>query len=329
MPSWHIIRDDQSGHLNFCILKTHIYLLNHPRTMDSIAWFHDSLLRDVSSWVFHHVNATYVTRTTDMMAYGMIIAAIITLPILIYGPTAPYGRYSTTGWGFMIGTKLAWVTQELWSLGVPVIWLTFFATEEQWSRLLVVDSQGNNTINANGAMMIMFLLHYIYRDVIYPFRLRGGKPTPFFVWLLAFIFCLYNGYMQTRYLLYDAPVDNNNSITTPWFVVGSIMWFSGWMINMQSDSILISLRSSNNKKSTYKIPRGGLFTYVSAANYFGEMVEWIGYAIASGGALPAIAFALFTCCNLGPRGYSHHQWYLKHFSTYSRLHRKSVIPFVV
>jgi 3-oxo-5-alpha-steroid 4-dehydrogenase 1 len=275
------------------------------------------------------------TTTTDIMAYGMIIAAIITLPILIYGPTAPYGRYSTTGWGFMISTKLAWVTQELWSLGVPVIWLTFFATEEQWSRLL--DSVGDQSttttrsipysIHANGALMVMFLLHYIYRDVIYPFRLRGGKPTPFFVWLLAFIFCLYNGYMQTRYLLYDAPT---NSITTPWFVVGSIMWCTGWVINIQSDSILISLRSSDTrKKSTYKIPRGGLFTYVSAANYFGEMVEWIGYAVASGGALPAVAFALFTCCNLGPRGYSHHQWYLKHFPSYSRLNRKSVIPFVV
>lgn len=29
----------------------------------------------------------------DTLAYGMIVAAIITLPVLIYGPTAPYGRY--------------------------------------------------------------------------------------------------------------------------------------------------------------------------------------------------------------------------------------------
>ena len=57
----------------------------------------------------------------------------------------------------------------------------------------------------------------------------------------------------------------------------------------------------------YKIPRGGAFAYVSAANYFGEIVEWVGWALVVG-SLPAAAFALFTFCNLAPRGWRHHQW---------------------
>ena len=73
-----------------------------------------------------------------------------------------------------------------------------------------------------------------------------------------------------------------------------------------ADVTLVKLRKPG--ESGYKIPRGGLFEYVSAANYFSEIVEWVGYAIASGGSLPAIAFAFYTFCNVAPRGHSHHRY---------------------
>ena len=76
----------------------------------------------------------------------------------------------------------------------------------------------------------------------------------------------------------------------------------------------------------YKIPRGGCFEYVSGANYMGEMLEWCGYAVAAG-SLPAAAFACFTVCNIGPRGWQHHQWYKERFPRYPR-HRKAVLPFL-
>jgi hypothetical protein len=66
---------------------------------------------------------------------------------------------------------------------------------------------------------------------------------------------------------------------------------------------LIELRK--NGKSGYQIPRGGFFEYVSAANYFGECLEWFGFFLASW-SLPALAFSIFTISNIGPRGYHHH-----------------------
>jgi hypothetical protein len=42
----------------------------------------------------------------------------------------------------------------------------------------------------------------------------------------------------------------------------------------------------------YKIPRGGAFEVVSAANYFGEILEWAGFALAAYPSLPAGA----PCC---------------------------------
>ena len=39
-----------------------------------------------------------------------------------------------------------------------------------------------------------------FRAVVFPFLIRGGKPSPLFTFALAVIFTSYNGYMQGRYL---------------------------------------------------------------------------------------------------------------------------------
>ena len=41
------------------------------------------------------------------------------------------------------------------------------------------------------------------------------------------------------------------------------------------------------------------------------------------------AFAFFTACNIGPRAYQHHQWYLAKFGSDYPRERKAVIPFLV
>ena len=52
---------------------------------------------------------------------------------------------------------------------------------------------------------------------------------------------------------------------------------------------------------------GGLFEYVSGANFFGEIVEWSGFAIATM-SLPALAFAFMTFSSLAPRAFHHHRY---------------------
>lgn len=76
-------------------------------------------------------------------------------------------------------------------------------------------------------------------------------------------------------------------------------------INIHSDHILRSLRSPG--ETGYKIPRGGMFEYVSGANFFGEIVEWIGYALFAQ-TLTAWAFAAFTAANTIPRAVEHHKF---------------------
>ncbi|KJH48701.1 3-oxo-5-alpha-steroid 4-dehydrogenase [Dictyocaulus viviparus] len=106
---------------------------------------------------------------------------------------------------------------------------------------------------------------------------------------------------------------------------GLLLFVTGMFINITSDSILRNLRGPG--ETGYKIPRGGLFEYVSGANFFGEIVEWIGFAVMSK-SLPSIAFAFFSVCNIGPRAIHHHQWYLEKFPNYPK-DRKAIIPFVL
>jgi protein-S-isoprenylcysteine O-methyltransferase Ste14 len=78
----------------------------------------------------------------------------------------------------------------------------------------------------------------------------------------------------------------------------------------------------------YRIPHGGAFSLVSAPNYFGELIEWTGYALAAWS--PAgVAFVLFSLANLVPRAVSNHAWYKKTFGAAYPKQRRAVIPYLL
>ena len=109
------------------------------------------------------------------------------------------------------------------------------------------------------------------------------------------------------------------------FIIGLSLFIIGAVINIQSDNILLNLRTPTEQG--YKIPRGGLFQYISCPNHFGELIEWIGFAILCWN-LPALSFAIWTIANLVPRALAHHQWYQTHFPDYPK-DRKAVFPFLL
>ena len=94
-------------------------------------------------------------------------------------------------------------------------------------------------------------------------------------------------------------------------------------INRSSDNKLISLRRENKE---YQIPQGGMFDYISCPNHFGEIVEWIGFAIIVFN-LGTLSFALWTAFNLIPRALNHHNWYINYFKDYPDK-RKALIPYI-
>lgn len=251
-------------------------------------------------------------REQRLLDHLAILMAGCSVPIMVLGMIlgSYYGRYSKGSSHCKVPARLAWALQELPALVVPLLCA--------WA------GGGHLHCWPNRILLAMFVAHYVQRSLIFPFLIRGGKPAPFAIFLSAAIFCAFNGYLQGRYLSRFA-VYPDDWVTDPHFVLGGILWLTGLVINIHSDHILRNLRKPG--ETGYKIPRGGLFEYVSAANYFGEVVEWCGFALASC-SLQACSFVFFSFCFLFSRAYHHHRWYQEKFKDYPKS-RKILIPFLL
>ena len=105
-----------------------------------------------------------------------------------------------------------------------------------------------------------------------------------------------------------------------------MIFFSGIAINLNSDNIIRNLRRPGDTK--HYIPRGGMFRYVSSANYFGEFLEWVGFAVLTWSAAGAV-FAIWTFANLAPRAARIHRRYSQEFGEeFDKLRLKRIIPFI-
>ena len=142
------------------------------------------------------------------------------------------------------------------------------------------------------------------------------------------IFNAINAYMIGGWLFYLSPVDLYTSdwLLSPLFFLGTIIFFIGMGINLYSDHIIRNLRRPGD--TAHYIPNRGLYKYVASANYFGETVEWIGFAILSWSVAGAV-FVLWTFANLAPRARAIHNRYCSEFGDdYKNLNRRYIIPFL-
>ncbi|RMG93975.1 MAG: DUF1295 domain-containing protein [Deltaproteobacteria bacterium] len=236
-----------------------------------------------------------------LVAYGTLAAlALLVLP-------APYGRHTREGFGPTMPARTAWIVME--SPAVVVFTVTYALGAHATEPLPLV-------------FATLWLVHYVHRTFVYPvvtYR-PGERPTPLLVVLLGFSFNVANGYANARYLSglcsYTAA-----DLLRPSLYAGVLLFAFGFSVNRWADGVLRRLKAEGKG---YQIPRGGLFTWISCPNYFGEIVEWIGFALATRSPA-AWVFAYFTICNLAPRARTHHRWYRERFEDYPKA-RRALIP---
>merc|ERR1712086_122625 len=103
-------------------------------------------------------------------------------------------------------------------------------------------------------------IHYFQRSFIFP-CLSRGRPFPVLHWSLAFIMCTCNGTLQALDLTYGGHYAGLTEAYSARAIVGYIIFAFGMFTNIHCDSILRNLRRPG--ETGYKIPRGGMFTYIS------------------------------------------------------------------
>lgn len=102
------------------------------------------------------------------------------------------------------------------------------------------------------------------------------------------------------------------------------------MPNTHSDAINRNLRSVEEigrRDKSYRIPRGGLFRFVTNPSYLTEITAFTGFAIATW-SLGATFILLITMATLIPRAFQTHRWYRDRFPDYPS-ERRVLIPFVL
>ncbi|MBR5819891.1 MAG: DUF1295 domain-containing protein [Alistipes sp.] len=249
---------------------------------------------------------TYYTFLWVMAAVAVVVF------VALHFVEAGYGYLFNPRYGRPISNKVGWVLMES-----PV----FVAMAILWAL------SDRRFEAAPLVLFALFQIHYFHRSFIFPLRLRGNSKMPLGIVLMGAVFNTLNALMQGGWIFYLAPEGfYQDWFARPMIWIGIALFAIGMGINLQADHIIRSLRKPGDTR--HYIPQGGMFRYVTSANYFGELVEWTGFAIASWSWAGAV-FVLWTFANLAPRAASLRRRYTQEFGEeFTRLGRKRIIPFI-
>jgi len=227
--------------------------------------------------------------------------------LYLFRMTAPYGRHKVSGWGFEISNQLSWFLME----GLCPLFISYWF----WAG-----PSPKTTLNV--ALYSLYVFHYVYRGWVFPFITRtSGKSMPFSITFMAITFNLINTFFIGYQLGF---LGGRESISIGEIALGLSLFVLGFIIHFSSDQTLIHLRKPG--ETGYKIPYGFMFNYVSSPNYFGEIIQWTGFAILLG-APAGWLFVFWTGVNLIPRAVSNHKWYKEKFADYPK-ERKAMFPYI-
>ena len=245
----------------------------------------------------------------------LIVMALIAVVVFVclFFVDAGYGKFYQPKWGPAVDNRFGWVLME-----APV----FFAMLLLW---WFSDRRGDAV---RVVFLLLFELHYFHRSFIFPMQIRGHSLMPLSIVLMGAVFNTLNAFMQGGWIFYISPA---GMYPSGWFrslpfLLGTCIFIFGMSVNIGSDTIIRNLRKPGD--TAHYLPKGGLFKYVTSANYFGEFLEWVGFAILTWSWSGAV-FALWTFANLAPRAARIYKMYSREFPDELDTGRtKRMIPFI-
>ena len=114
----------------------------------------------------------------ELLVLGWIFIALIILPVNLK-IKAPYGRHTNNKWGPTITNILGWVIMELPAMTLVPLLALIGPLEKSPALYLIIG---------------FWLIHYVHRTLIFPFRTKTSKKQiPLSIVLMAIVFNGGNG----------------------------------------------------------------------------------------------------------------------------------------
>lgn len=242
----------------------------------------------------------------------MAVLAVIVF-VCLYFVDAGYGKFYQPKWGPSVDNRLGWVLMEAPVFVAMILLWSYSERKDDLVRLV---------------FLLLFELHYFHRSFIFPMQIRGRSLMPLSIVLMGALFNTFNALMQGGWIFYLSPADYYGPewLRSLPFLAGTVIFFFGMAVNIQSDTIIRHLRKPGD--TGHYLPKGGMFRYVTSANYFGEFVEWVGFAILTWSWSGAV-FALWTFANLAPRAARIYEMYGREFPDELDTEKtKRILPFI-
>lgn len=232
--------------------------------------------------------------------------------IALFFVKAGYGIFRTSSWGISLPGKLGWILMEVPAVVVfMVLWISSPIRSETPALVF----------------MLLFEIHYIQRTFIFPMLMRGKSRMPVAIISMGFVFNIINGFLLGYGLFHLESSAGGKAgwLLSPAFLIGIVIFIIGMAINLHSDNVIRHLRPKGDTR--HYLPQKGMYKWVTSANYLGELLEWVGFAVLTQSEAAWI-FALWTFANLCPRAYAIRRRYVEEFGAEAVGRRKCLIPFV-
>ena len=184
-----------------------------------------------------------------MLMGAMAVLAVIVF-IALFFFKAGYGYLGGGNWGPKISNRAGWVIMEC----PAFLFMLMYTVRHAMS--------GTDTGNSSTALYIMaalFLVHYFQRSFIFPLLMRGKGSMPIVIIAMGFIFNTMNSYFIGEWLFRFAPAGKYTIewLASPQFIIGTLLFLAGMLINLDSDHVIRNLRKPGDTR--HYIPRKGLY----------------------------------------------------------------------
>ena len=232
---------------------------------------------------------------------------------------SPYGRFASDRWGVNLSPRLGWFLMEL-----PAMLSFLFFYFQGRNRFEIVPL----------FFLVVWVVHYGNRGFVFPYLIRSPKgATASFsitIVVMGWLVTTLHGYLNAAFISDLGRHFTLDWFTDPRFIFGIVLYYTSFAFNIHSDAIIRNLRRVEEIErgdKVYRVPRGGLFRFVTNPSYLTEITAFTGFAIATW-SLGATFILLITIANLVPRAFQTHRWYREKFSDYPS-ERRVLIPFLL